>query len=272
VAFPRAATGYTFDNAAPEADAQLGALEAFLDPITAERLSGPILAPGATCWELGAGGGSVARYVARAVGPQGRVVATDIDPSHLVSEGNLTAQQHDVCTDPPIGGPFDVIHARLVLLHLPERQRILRELTKALAPGGWLLIEEFDCTAPLRVLTAPTDASAKLFQQVTETMLGMLQERGADMGWAQNVHTEMALAGLTEVDTITYSESWAGGSAGLSLHEVNSRQLEAQLIGAGLSAGQLEDFRELTRDPAFASLSYQFVSTRGRRPQVELVS
>jgi ubiquinone/menaquinone biosynthesis C-methylase UbiE len=266
VSIVRVKAEYTFDNGAPEADAQLDTLEAFLDPITADRLADPVLAAGATCWELGAGGGSVARLMARAVGPQGRVVATDIDPSHVAPQDNLAVARHDVRRDPPVGGPFDVIHARLVLLHLPERQRILRELTRSLAPGGWLLIEEFDCTVPLRVLTAPTDAAAKLFQQVTETMLGMMQERGADMGWAQNVHTEMALGGLTEVDTITYSESWSGGSPGVSLHEVNSRQLEAELVGAGLSRGQLEDFRELTHDPAFACLSYQFVSTRGRRP------
>ncbi|MEV4757199.1 methyltransferase domain-containing protein [Micromonospora sp. NPDC049559] len=262
----RVKSEYSFSNRSPEADAQLGTLESFLDPITADRLAEPVLTPGARCWELGAGGGSVARLMARTVGPAGRVIATDIDPSHLAPAANLAVRRHDVRNDPPVGESFDLIHARLVLLHLPERQRVLRELTRALAPGGWLVVEEFDCTVPLRVLTAPTDAAAKLFQQVTETMLGILQERGADLGWAQNVHTEMAQAGLTDIDTITYSESWAGGESGVSLHEVNSRQLEPQLIAAGLSRGQLDDFRKLTRDPEFSCLSYQFVSTRGRRP------
>jgi 2-polyprenyl-3-methyl-5-hydroxy-6-metoxy-1,4-benzoquinol methylase len=257
--------GYAFDNGSPEADLQLRALEAFLDPITADRLAYPIVTPGARCWEVGAGGGSVARMMARSVGPTGQVVATDINPVQLRSADNLVVRQHDVRSGPPEGAPFDVIHARLVLLHLPERRRILRQLIDALAPGGWLVIEEFDCTAGLRVLTAPSDGAAKLFQQVMDATLGVLRDRGADLAWAQDVHTEMVLAGLTEVDTITHSRSWPGGSSGASLHATNSRQLEPRLLASGLSTQQLEGFRELARDPRFAALSYQFVSTRGRR-------
>jgi SAM-dependent methyltransferase len=257
---------YAFDNRAPQADAQLRTLESLLDPLTAARLAAPVVVPGANCWEVGAGGGSVARLMARTVGPEGRVLATDIEPARLASGDNMSILRHDVRSDRPPGGPFDAIHARLVLLHLPERRRVLRQLSQALVPGGWLVVEEWDCGSALRVLTAPSDAAAKLFQQVIEALLGCLQERGADLSWAQNVHTEMVVAGLTEVDTVTHAESWAGGSAGLSLHRTNSRQLATRLIAMGVSAGQLRAFRELTRDPNFAAMSYQFVSTRGRRP------
>ena len=258
-------TGYSFDNHAPEADAQLATLEAFLDPLTGARLR-PLMRAGATCWEVGAGGGSVARLMASAVGPEGQVVASDIDPSHMASGGNLTVVRHDARTEPaPAGGPYDLIHARLLLLHLPERRKVLAELVNALAPGGWLVVEEFDCTAPLRVLTAPTDDAAKLFGQVMEAILGCLRDRGADLAWAQDVHTEMSLAGLTDIDTITHSQSWTGGSSGAALHDLNSRTLEPRLLAAGISLDQLRAFRQLSRDPAFASLSYQFVSTRGRK-------
>ncbi|QGN48197.1 class I SAM-dependent methyltransferase [Micromonospora sp. WMMD558] len=259
-------SGYTFDNGSPEAVPQLRALESFLDPVTARRIAPPVLAPGAVCWEVGAGGGSVARSMARAVGPAGRVLATDIDTTHLAPAANLDVRRHDVRSDPPPGDAFDLVHARLVLLHLPERRRVLATLAGALAPGGWLVVEEFDCTAPLRVLTAPNDDAAKLFAQVTDAMLGVLQTHGADLAWAQDVHAELVGAGLVDVDTVTHSRSWPGGSTGASLYGTNSRQLEPELLDAGLSAGQLEAFRRLLRDPAFAVMSYQFVSTRGRRP------
>ncbi|MEU0549802.1 methyltransferase [Micromonospora sp. NPDC005979] len=255
---------YTFDNGAPDAVPQMRALESFLDPITMRRLARPVLRLGSTCWEVGAGGGSMARRIARAVGEDGSVLATDIDPTHLVADGNLRVRRHDVRADPPPGDAFDLIHARLVLLHLPERRRVLRTLAGALAPGGWLVVEEFDCTTPVRVLTAPSDDAAKLFAQVMDTMMGVLQDHGADLGWAQDVHTEMTLAGLADVDTVTHSQSWAGGSTGTSLYETNSRQLEPDLLAAGLSPQQLTAFRRLVRDPAFAVMSYHFVSTRGR--------
>lgn len=116
------------------------------------------------------------------------------------------------------------------------------------------------------MLTAPTDDAAKLFAQVMDAMMGVLEDHGADLGWAQDVHTEMALAGLTDLDTITHSQSWAGGSTGTSLYETNSRQLEPDLLAAGLSPQQLNAFRRLLRDPGFAVMSYHFVSTRGRLP------
>lgn len=259
-------TEYTFDNGAPEAVPQLRALESFLDPITVGRIAAPVLAPGGVCWEVGAGGGSVARRMAEAVGPAGRVLATDIDTAHLAPTANLDVRRHDVRNEPPPGDAFDLIHARLVLLHLPERRRVLATLAGVLAPGGWLVVEEFDCTAPLRVLTAPSDDAAKLFAQVTDAMLGILQSHGADLTWAQDVHGQLASAGLVDVDTVTHSQSWPGGSVGASLYATNSRQLEPELLEAGLSPGQLEAFRRLLRDPGFAVMSYQFVSTRGRRP------
>jgi SAM-dependent methyltransferase len=260
---PYADTGYSFDNRSGEAPTQLSTLESILDPMSAARVV-PLLRPGAMCWEVGAGAGSVARLMARAVGPEGHVVATDIETAQLAPSHGVAVLRHDVRTDPPPGGPFDVIHARLVLLHLPERKRVLRRLVGALAHGGWLVLEEFDCTVPLRVLTAPSDESAKLFQQVVEGMLDALQGRGADLAWAQNVHPEMAAAGLVDIDTVTSSESWPGGSTGASLLEVNCRQLEPRLIAAGYPPEQLSAFRSLTRDPRFAALSYQMVSTRGR--------
>jgi len=260
-------TGYSFDNRAAEAETQLNALESFLDPISAVRLAAPVVRPGVRCWEVGAGGGSVARIMAAAAGPGGHIVATDIETSRLAPAATIAVRRHDVRHEPPPGGPFDVIHARLVLLHLPERKRVLRELVRALVPGGWLVLEEFDCLAPPRALTAPTDTAAKLFQQVVDGMLEILQGRGADLAWAQNVHLEMALAGLTDIDTITHAESWAGGSSGAGLLEVNCRQLEPRLTASGFTPEQLAGFRKLTADPRFAALSYQIVSTRGRRPR-----
>jgi hypothetical protein len=97
-------------------------------------------------------------------------------------------------------------------------------------------------------------------------VLEALEQRGADLGWAQDVYAEMAQAGLTDIDTIVHAESWPGGSSGARLYEVNAGQLQPRLLDSGLDPGQLRRFRHLMRDVRFAALSYPFVSTRGRRP------
>jgi trans-aconitate methyltransferase len=51
---------------------------------------------------------------------------------------------HNVITDTLPAAKFDLVHTRLVLTHLPERERVLEKLAKAVKVGGWLLVEEPD--------------------------------------------------------------------------------------------------------------------------------
>ena len=41
-------------------------------------------------------------------------------------------------------GTFDLVHARLVLVHVPDRAPALATMAAALRPGGWLLVEDAD--------------------------------------------------------------------------------------------------------------------------------
>jgi SAM-dependent methyltransferase len=50
----------------------------------------------------------------------------------------------DVTADPPPTETFDLVHARLVLVHLKNRAGALRVMIAALRPGGWLVIEDAD--------------------------------------------------------------------------------------------------------------------------------
>jgi 2-polyprenyl-3-methyl-5-hydroxy-6-metoxy-1,4-benzoquinol methylase len=262
---------YTFSNSSQDAVDQLDSLERFLDPVTTMRIAELDLPTRARCWEVGAGGGSIAAWLAAHVGPDGQVVATDINPhrlGHLERLGNVVVVQHDVTSllSPVDDEPYDLIHARLVLLHLPERAQVLAALVEQLAPGGWLLIEEFDCREPLRVYASRSDVDTELFALVTGAILEILETNGADLGWAAAVHPALCRAGLVDVGSVAHSETWAGGSSGARLHAANTRQLAAQLDALGLTPGELERFRAVVADPAHAAASYRFVSTRGRRP------
>jgi SAM-dependent methyltransferase len=239
-------------------------LEAILDPITTGRLSDLEL-EAARCLELGAGGGSLARWLVEQVGPSGQVVATDIDTIHISPSDGMTVYQHDLRTLAlPEPGPYDLIHARLLLLHLPERQDILRMLSAALAPGGWLLLEEF-IGGPPAVLACPSGISSKLFDRVISSLLAELTDHGADMTWGRRMHSAMVAAGLEAVDTIEQSMSAVGGSLGCRLFEINSLQQQEALLRRGITEEELKTFRQLTRDPEFVAMFYQFVSTRARR-------
>jgi SAM-dependent methyltransferase len=137
---------YLLDNAAREAPIRFAQLSALFDPGTMRHLQERGVGPGWHCLEVGAGGGSIASWLADRVGPTGRVLATDIDPRFLefLNFPNLLVQRHNIATDPLPQGAFDLVHARLVLMHLPEREQALARMISALKPGGWLIDEEYD--------------------------------------------------------------------------------------------------------------------------------
>jgi SAM-dependent methyltransferase len=259
---------YAFSNSVREAAQQLAALQTYLDPITTGVLDHIDIPTGARCLELGPGGGSIAHWLAQRVGPAGSVLAVDQDPSQLALAANLEVRQHDLQLGLPtdLAGPFQLIHARLVLVHLPNRHQLLRQLVDVLAPGGWIVLGEFS-RHPLRVLTARSDDDAELFTTVIDTFTDLLITRhGADTDWAHQVHPTMAHLGLRHLKTIEHAESWTGGESGSQLHQANISQMTDRLLAAGLTPAQLTRFDHLMTDPQFSARSWQFVCTRGQKP------
>ncbi|MBG0854649.1 methyltransferase domain-containing protein [Streptomyces spinoverrucosus] len=257
---------YLFDNTDARTPDRFSVLESCYDPFSRRQLQLTGLAPGWRCLEVGGGGGSLGDWLAQQVGPGGEVTITDLDPRWAQSRPHppqVRLLRHDIVNDPLPGEGYDLIHARLVLLHLPERLDVLDRLVAALRPGGRLVLDEFDCTwTP--ILAAPDEESASLFQDLHSALLTQLEKAGADVRWGVRTHAAMTKAGLHEVTSMTYGESWAGGGKGISLHRVNMQQAREGLLADGVTEAQLTRFYALLDDPAFVVNSYPLISTRGR--------
>ncbi|MGH3359162.1 MAG: class I SAM-dependent methyltransferase [Nocardioidaceae bacterium] len=261
-------SSYAFDNAVVLASTdRFTSLQHCYDPISVTRLGALGIRPGWRCLEIGTGAGSVANWLGEQVGDGGSVVATDIDVG-LVGEtaDNVEVRSHDIVRDPLPEAAFDLVHARLVLLHLPERRRALHRIWHALKPGGQLLLEDFDCTW-MPVLSAPDAASVRLFTKVVDGIHELLQRAGADIAWGSNAYQVLVDTGYVDLDVRGYSELWRGGSIGAQLHRANAQQTAERLVRLGLAtAGEIERFVTLIEDPRFAVSSYLLLSTSGRRP------
>lgn len=140
------AARYAFPHTGADERRRLDLFAERLDPLTQRRIGLLGLAPGVRCLEIGGGRGSIARWLCECVAPDGRVTATDLETGFLseLSLPNLTVLRHDVRTDDFPEGSFDLVHARAVLMHIPDRMAILRRMASWLAPGGWLVAEEAD--------------------------------------------------------------------------------------------------------------------------------
>jgi SAM-dependent methyltransferase len=142
-------TAQEYERLRSQAQLWEGATERLLD-----RVSLPL---GARCLDAGCGPGETMRQLAQRVGPRGRVVGIDVDETlgglaldRLRGDGHRQCAfvAHDLAEDGPIPeGPFDLVYARLLLLHLPRRVEVLARLWDAVAPGGALVIQDYDMSA-----------------------------------------------------------------------------------------------------------------------------
>ena len=108
--------------------------------------------PGWRCLDVGAGGGSLTQWLCERVGPRGSVVAVDADTRFLDKLGaaNLEVRRADVVHEPLPERAFDLVHTRFLLQHLPERERVLEKLARAVKPGGLLVVFDSGGAPPRR--------------------------------------------------------------------------------------------------------------------------
>jgi ubiquinone/menaquinone biosynthesis C-methylase UbiE len=138
----------------PEEYERLRAQARMWDATTGRLLAEVGLGPGASCLDAGCGPGETMRAMAGRVGPAGRVLGIDADASlgdmalemlHVAGYRQCAFHAQDLTNSDPIpGAPFDLVYARLLLFHLPQRVDVLARLWEAVAPGGHLLVQDFD--------------------------------------------------------------------------------------------------------------------------------
>jgi SAM-dependent methyltransferase len=193
--------GYLLDNQAQAAMDRFTAFTTLFDPSTFSHLDRLGVGEGWRCWEVGAGGTSVISWLAQRVGPSGHVLATDLDTTWaaIAPLPTIAVQRHDVALDPPPEGPFDLVHARLVLVHVPDRDAALANMVAALRPGGWLLVEDADpALQPLSCLEEHGPAE-QLANRIRTGFRALLAGRGADLAYGRSLPRRLRAAGLEQV-------------------------------------------------------------------------
>jgi SAM-dependent methyltransferase len=220
---------------------------------------------GAVCLEAGAGGGSIAQWLCGLVGATGQVVATDLDLRALgeLTAGNLEVRRHDIVDDDLEADHYDLIHARLFLEHLPERDAVLMKLVHALRPGGVIVLESVDYVAavPVSELGAAEHARSQAVRLDEFTKLGL------DLYLGRQLPAKLRAQGLIEVGNEGRVFVMEGGSPGARWFRLSLAHLRPRLVGTGLlSDAEVDRMLALFDDPNWAAYSPIIVGAWGRRP------
>jgi SAM-dependent methyltransferase len=260
------ANRYLLANAASQAGDRFAALSAVFDPVTFAHIEALGIGAGWRCWEVGAGGTAVPTWMAGKVGGAGHVLATDIDITWLHESGaGVDVRRHDVATDEPPGNAFDLVHARLVLVHVAARDEALRRMISALRPGGWLVVEDFD-TALLTAscLEATTDDQQRA-NRIRQVFHDFLAGRGVDLEYGRKLPRLLRDGGLEAVAADAYFP--VTHPASRLLESANTAQVADALVDDGWATraeidGHLAALARGELDIATPPL----ISAWGRRP------
>jgi SAM-dependent methyltransferase len=223
------------------------------------------------CWEVGAGGPALVSMIAERVGNAGYVLATDIDDSWTkeAAAHNVDVRTHDVTGDPPAGELFDLVHARLVLVHVPERERAFRNMLSALKPGGWLVIEDADpALQPLSCIDA-YGPEQELANSIRSGFRALLSKRGADLSFGRKLPRMFRDAGLADMAAEAYFPIALPEC--LPLEMATIKMIRSDLLSHGIAtAAEIEQHLDNVRKGALDLSQPPMISVRGRKPLAPL--
>jgi SAM-dependent methyltransferase len=256
--------GYVFDHAFELEQERLGKLSEWLDPGTMRYADQIGVGPGWRCLEVAAGAGSIATLLAERVGETGSVLATDIDTRFLddLNIPNLEVRKHDILNDPLPQNEFDLVHTRLLLMHLPARDEALKRMIAATKPGGWVFVED------LEFLTWIEVSPAEAMKRVRDATLKLFDMAGADPYLGRRLPFMLGEAGLEDVwaeGRISWQYRW--NNPGLQELKLQLIEIRDFMIGTGLvTAEDLDEAIKLVDDPDWVGMPPTIVAAYGRKP------
>jgi trans-aconitate methyltransferase len=146
------------------------------------------------------------------VGPMGRVVAVDLDPKLLGEsmQSNVEIVQADIRTAQLPEESFDLVHARCVLIHIPDYETAMNRMLDCLKPGGWLVLEKPDFSAS-RGITG-SEEQLKAVQKVNQAIKFMYEKLGMDYSLGRKVPELLQARGLQSITMKNDALPSVGGS------------------------------------------------------------
>ena len=258
------------DNSHDAERKRLDMLEAMSDPLTHRRMEQIGIQPGWRCLEVGAGGGSIVRWLADKVGDAGSVVACDMNPRFLRDLGLATVdvREHNILTDDLEENAFDFAHCRALLMHLPDPKLAIGKIAAALKPGGWLLFEEGDF-GMFSAADAAYPGGAE-FTRIVKSFSDIAVQAGTmDSYFGRKLPIFLRDLGLDDIHNEGIIRTGRGGDDPVGRFWRASFDVPgmARLVEAGvLQQADIDHIRRMLEDPNFHFVGSALFAARGRKP------
>ncbi len=201
------------------------------------------LRPGDSAVDLGCGPRGILELLFERVSPGGRVVGLDGDPAHIAMASELVEKRglSDVeivsadarHTGLP-SGSFDLVHARTLLVTVPQPAEVLAEMARLARPEGWVAGLEPDTEAAICYPPHPA------FNRLCEIFTIAFSRNGADPHIGRRMAELYRQAGLQDVMVEARAGVYPAGHSRRTIRADLVRSMRPQIVEMGLS-----DEREL---------------------------
>jgi SAM-dependent methyltransferase len=232
------------------------------------------LRPGHSAIDLGCGPRGIVDLLAGRVAPGGRVVGLDADPAHTAmaaefADGRGLSGVEIITADARStglpAGSFDLVHARTLLVNLPDPADVAAEMVRLARPGGWVASMEPDTQHALCYPPHPA------FDRLCDIFTVAFRRNGADPWIGRRVPEFFRQAGLADVNVEVRVQSYPPGNSRRTVRLDLVRAMRPQVLEMGLaSAAELDDLDAPARahltDPNTVVISGLLFLTWGRKP------
>ena len=212
-----------------------------LAPDSAVLLDRVGLRPENSAIDLGCGPRGVIDLLAERVAPDGRVVGLDANPAHVAMASEFVASRglsnvEVVCGDARHtgleSGSFDLVHARTLLITVPQPAEVLREMVRLARPGGWVAGLEPDTEAAICYPPHPA------FDRLCEIFTIAFSRNGADPHFGRRMAELYRQAGLKDITVEVRAGVYPAGHSRRTIRADLVRSMRPQIIEMGLADQQ----------------------------------
>lgn len=244
-----------------------------LAPDSSRLLDQLNIRPGDHAIDIGCGPQGILDLLSERVGPTGRVVGLERSESTLqlarqfVAEHNLRNVEVRHADAKASGLPrasFDLVHARLVLVNVPEPQRVVEEMIALARPGGVVASHEADWGA------FACDPQSPAWDRLLEVFAAYSRKNGIDLFVGRKTHQMFRAAGLMDIQVHPVIHVYPAGHNRRNilcdfLENVKVRLLAEGMITAAEFHQRLAELQRHLDNPETLVISHLFLQVWGRK-------
>jgi len=233
------------------------------------------LGPGQSAIDVGCGPSGILELLSERVSPGGRVVGLDADPAHAAMARQFAAERQlpgveimmaDARQTGLPSGSFGLVHARTVLVTVPEPAAVLAEMVRLARPGGWIASLEPDAEYSLCYPAHPA------WTRVSAIFNAAFSRNGADILIGRRLTELYRAAGLDDIGVEARAGVYRSSDSRRAVRPDLVRSMRPMILDMGLAEERELDeidraVREHLDDPRTIVMPHLTFLVWGRKPE-----